>query len=115
MARPVYFTMNTQTSSPWKNVDYHAQPVNLSIAVTVTGTINYSVELTYDRFWDSPDPSSWSPVTGSATVVADPVLTSQTTSGQTTINDPITGWRVTVNSVSGGSIAVKGIQAGIVG
>lgn len=115
MGVPVYFTMNTQVSSPWKNVDFHAQPFQLSIAVVVTGTITYTVEYTYDPVAPTPDPSSWAPGTSTPAVFSDAVLANQSSTGETTINDPIIAWRVTVNSVSGGSIAVKGIQAGIRG
>jgi hypothetical protein len=35
-------------SSPWFVVNRHITPINLGVVVTVTGTVNFSVEYTYD-------------------------------------------------------------------
>lgn len=114
MARPVYLSLDAAGSTPWQMANYNAQPFELTIAVSVTGTVNYSVEYSYDDIFGLPDPSSWSPTTPNPTVWTDPVLASVTTSGETTFDNPIQLWRVTFNSGSG-SLAIVGIQAGIVG
>lgn len=97
---------NTVGSSPWILVSNYSDPVSQGIAVVVTGTVNYSVEYTYDNFIDTTVPAAI-PV-----VFTDPVLAAETTTGDTNFDTPFTGWRVTINSGSG-SLAIKGIQAGV--
>lgn len=101
-------------ATPAQLVNFEAQPVGLTIAVVVTGTVNYTVQHTYDDIMGLPNPSSWSPTTPSPTWIDDSVLASKTTTGETTYNDPIMAWRVVLNSGSG-SLAIKAIQSGIVG
>ncbi len=96
-------------------VNYHAQPVELTIGVVVTGTVNYDVEYTYDDIQNTPNynvtPAYIPPA---PTWFDDPILAGESANGDTTFNDPIYAWRVVINSGTG-SIAVKEIQAGIRG
>lgn len=106
---------NAVGSTPWQLENYHASDIEQSIAVVVTGTVTYSVEYTYDNFMGAyaADTGVWS--NGSTpTVFTDPILASVTATGETNFDSPITGWRVTVSSGTG-SVAIKGIQAGIMG
>lgn len=96
-------------ATPWFNFNYQIATPGLSIAVVVTGTVNYSVQYTYDDFWSpvrggeaTPIPTAWT----------DSVLTGETANGDTVIEAPITGWRVLINSGTG-AVSVTGIQAGI--
>lgn len=114
MGRPIYITLAAPGSTTAQLVNFNAQPVNLSIAVVVTGTANYTVQYTYDDIMGLPDPYSWSPTTPSPVWFNDPILAATTTTADTTFNDPIQAWRVTLNSGSG-SLAIKAIQAGIRG
>lgn len=95
-------------ATQWISSNYHVAPVNWSIACDVSGTVNYTVQYTYDDFWtllpgqtQADVPTAW----------PDPVLNSDTTDGETTFNFPITGWRVQINSGTG-SVDIAGIQAG---
>lgn len=99
---------------PAQLVNYEAQPVNLSIAVVVTGTVTYSVQYTYDDIMGLPNPSSYSPTIPNPVWFNDPTLVSYTATGDTTFNDPIQAWRVSVLTGTG-SLAIKSIQAGIRG
>lgn len=114
MARPVYLTLTGAGSTDAQLANYNAQPFQLTISVVVTGTVNYTVQVTYDDVMGLPDPSSWSPTTPSPTWLDDPILASVTSTGETTYNDPIQAWRVTMNSGTG-SLAITGIQAGVRG
>lgn len=105
---------NTIGDTPAQLVNYEAQPVNLSIAVVVTGTVNYTVQYSYDEIMGLPDPSSWSPTVPNPVWFNDPTLAAVAATGDTTFNDPIQAWRVTINSGTG-SLAIKAIQAGIRG
>lgn len=100
-------------ATQWVNSNYHNVPVNWSIAVVVTGTVNYTVQYTYDDFWTAY-PNNNSTATTIPTPWDDPILAAVTTTGDTTFSFPITGWRVQINSGTG-SLAITGIQAGIRG
>lgn len=118
MSRPVYLTLSDASGgaqyTPAQMVNYEAQPVSLTIAVIVTGTVNYTVQHTYDDIMGLPDPSSWSPTTPDPTWIDDATLASKTATGETTYNDPILAWRVVLASGSG-SLAIKAIQSAIRG
>lgn len=114
MSRPVNLSLTAPGSTPWQLANYDAQPFQLTIAVAVTGTVNYKVEYTYDDVMGLPNPSSWSPTTPNPTVWTDPILNGATASGETTFDNPIQAWRVTLSS-GAGSLAIVGIQAGVVG
>lgn len=86
----------------WINYNLHAQPFNVINAVDVTGTVNYTVQYTYDSL-DGVD-KIWN----------DPILASQTADGETTYSFPIAGSRILVNSGTG-EVELTAIQAGIVG
>lgn len=95
----------------WKSMNYQVSPFSLAIACVVTGTINYSIQYTYDDFW------TVTPNTGQGvnpTAFTDPILSAVTASGETTINNPVTGVRLLINSGTG-TVAVKMIQADISG
>ncbi len=101
---------NTVGATPWLNADYQIKPFELDVAVVVTGTVNYSVQYTYDDF------STVVPNTGQGavpTAFTDQILSGVTANGETTFNFPITGFRVLINSGTG-SLAIKSIQAGII-
>lgn len=98
--------------TPWFNVDYQMHPITMSIAVVVTGTVNYTVQYTYDDIAaTSSQPNAATPI---YVTFNDPVLTSETANGESNFSSPFTAWRVVVNSGTG-SIAVTGIQGGIQG
>jgi hypothetical protein len=102
-------------ATPWISFDFEKHPVPFSLAVTVTGTVNYTVQYTYDDLnsWQPyiRNPNDASPI---LTTWNDPVLVAATASGETTFDNPITGWRIQINSGTG-SIAAVGIQAGLQG
>jgi hypothetical protein len=81
-------------------INTNVTPVNIGFAVVVTGTVNYSVQYTYD------DPS------GFTTWFDDATITSKTGNEDGSINFPITGLKVLVNSGTG-TVTLSVVQAGI--
>lgn len=107
---------NSVAYSPWKLIDWHGAPVNISFAVVVTGTANYTVELCYEDFNASAANVMGSQTIGNYPIVpsvfAHPVLSALAASQDSTTNDPIIAWRAKLNSGTG-SIKVLAVQAGL--
>jgi len=82
-------------------ISTNVSPVNIGFAVVVTGTVNYSVQITYDD-----------PGVGFTTWFNDTTITSKTGNEYGSINFPITGMKVLVNSGTG-SVTMNVVQAGI--
>lgn len=82
-------------------INTNANPVNIGFAVIVSGTVNYSVQFTYDD-----------PATGFTTWFDDATITSKTGNEDGAINFPITGLKTLVNSGTG-TVTMKVVQAGI--
>lgn len=101
-------------STPWQTVNRNISPVNISIGVVVSGTVNFTVEYTYDNPQDQIQ-SNFPPNTIKVpTAWALSALTSKSAATDGTINDPIAAWRLTINSSTApGSATATGIQAGI--
>jgi hypothetical protein len=105
-------------SSPWK-ISNSPQfgPVEYAFQVIVTGTINWTIEVTLDNPNDNSNVMG-SQALGNPAVPPTPfptgvaTLTAQTASGLAWFTDPIRAWRATLNSGTG-SIAVRAIEAGI--
>lgn len=99
--------------TPWQLVDWNLDPTNQSIAVDVTGTVNYTVQYTYDDILGAYDgQGNWS--NAYPAKIFDDVAGAQTADGVFTYNNPILAWRVQINSGTG-SLAIVGIQAGVGG
>jgi hypothetical protein len=82
-------------------INTNTNPVNIGFAAIVTGTVNYSIQISYDD-----------PGVGFTTWFDDATLTSKTGNEDGSINFPITAIKVLVNSGTG-SVTLKVVQAGI--
>lgn len=100
MKPQVYSQTGTGTTDPFV-VNTNVTPVNIGIAVVVTGTVNYTVQHTYD----SPTPSF-------TTWFNDANLASKTATAETNINFPITGLQLVVNSGTG-TATMTVVQSGL--
>lgn len=91
-------------SSPWFMIDRDQSPTNISIGVTVTGTINFTVEYTYD------DPNA--PFSGTfPTVWSISALASKTAATDSTLTAPVFAIRLTQNSFTNpGTASMIAIQ-----
>lgn len=105
-------------STQWYSINRELTPVNIGFAVHVTGTVNYSVQLTYDdpnavqgvnggtvEPASNVPPLAWSSITALAAKAAD-------AEGQLTW--PAFAYRLLINSGTG-SASLQAIQAGIRG
>jgi hypothetical protein len=94
-------------SSPWYMPDRHLTPMNMGIGVVVTGTINYTVEYTYD------DPNA--PYTGTfPTVFPLTALATKTATTDSSLTTPIYAIRLTQNSFTNpGTAKMIVIQSGL--
>lgn len=96
-------------SSRWVSVDGFIAPTGIAVAVVVEGTVNYTIQYTYDRYWLPPEQPNGP--SREITVWDDSVLAAETTNGQTTFSFPVTGIRCTINSGTG-SVQMTVFQAG---
>lgn len=96
--------VNDDVYSRWGFLNIHGQPANTVLACVVSGTVNYTVQHTYD------DPNETSP----PTTFDDAALTAQTANAEGSYSFPVFASRVRVNSGTG-TVTVKLIQAGLVG
>jgi hypothetical protein len=76
-------------------------PFNVGFGVIVTGTVNYTVQHTFDD-----------PATGFSTWFSHPTVASQAANADGNYAFPVTGIKVLVNS-GGGTATLKLVQAGI--
>lgn len=90
--RPQVITQSGTGSTAWIPLDYKQSPFNVGFGVTVTGTVNFTIEHTFDDIFDS----SVTPVAFSHSTVA-----SQTAKANSNYAFPIRAVRVTVNSGTG--------------
>ena len=99
MKPQIYSQTGPGTTNPFV-VNTNATPVNLGIAVVVTGTVNYSVQHTYD----SPS--------GFTTWFNDATLVNKTANAESNITFPVTGVQLVINSGTGTAVMTV-VQAGI--
>jgi len=97
-------------ATPWQIVNWHISPINIGIAVIVTGTVNYTVQYTYDDPSGTyPNPTSTFP-----TAFDHPILNAQTATADSSISLPVAAIRLTNNSGTGTAQMVF-VQGGIEG
>jgi len=82
-------------------VNTNISPVNIGFGVIVSGTVDYTVQHTFDD-----------PEVGFTTWFPHPTIAAQATNQDGNYAFPVTGIRLTVNS-GGGTATLKLIQAGI--
>lgn len=84
-------------------LDIYLDPFNVSCFVDVTGTVNYTVQFTFDDVFGSTGPFTWT---------NHPDLTSATADGDGTYISPVTATRIVTNSGTGSAVFTV-IQAGV--
>jgi len=92
-------------SSAFIPMNLDTSPFNVGFGVIVTGTVNYTVQHTFDPIWQNGGPSG----TG---VFPHPTVASLAVNQDGNYAFPVSGIRVTVNSGSG-TATMTVIQAGI--
>lgn len=81
-------------------VNTNTNPVNVGLAFVVSGTVDYTMQVTYDS------PSNFSTWFDDATVAG------KTANFASSITTPVTGIRFKINSGSG-TVTMSAVQAGI--
>ena len=99
--RPVTLSQTAAGSTGGYVADSYISPFNVGFGVVVSGTVNYTVQHTFD------DPS-----VGFTTWFSHPTIASQSANADGNYAFPVTGIKVLVNSGTG-SATLKLIQAGI--
>jgi hypothetical protein len=108
--RPIVQTLSNATGGTINGypivLDYFANPNETTLSVFVTGTVQYTVEYTFDLVNQTP---GWTAATGNWT--AHPQLTDQSSTKDANIAYPITAVRINQTSGSG-SVRFTVMQAG---
>lgn len=105
--RRIVISATGATNSDVSPMNLNTSPFNIGFGVTVTGTINYTVQHTFDDVF-SP---SFDPTT--AVWFDHPTIFSQSTNQDGNYAFPVSGIRIIGNS-GGGTATLTLIQAGIV-
>lgn len=85
-------------------LDQYLTPFNVSLYVTITGTVDVTVQYTFDDvFGDAPGPYTW---------VDHPDMTNLTAAGEGTFISPVAACRLLTNSGTGEAV-LRIAQAGI--
>lgn len=87
-------------------LDHYISPFATTLSVLVDGTVNYTVQYTFDRVFED----GYTPASGNW--VDHPSLTTQTATKDSNLAYPATAVRIVLNSGSG-SVRFTVIQAGI--
>jgi hypothetical protein len=104
--RPIVLAVTGVANSSVAPMNINTSPFNVGFGVTVSGTINYTVQHTFDNVWSSTfDPST-------ATWFDHPTIASQTTNKDGNYAFPVSAIRVIGNS-GGGTATLTLLQAGI--
>ena len=108
--RPVRVTLTAAGVSAPIILDHYRAPFSVGIGVTKTGTVDYSVQYTYDDVFSSSfDPST----AGWFTMSNFPLATATSKDG--TISSPVMAVRLNAVTITSGSLVMTVIQAGMPG
>jgi len=104
--RPIVLSIVGATNSPVSPMNINTSPFNVGFEVVVTGTINYTIQHTFDNVWSSEfDPST-------ANWFDHPTIAAQSTSKDGNYAFPVAAICIKGNS-GGGTATLTLLQAGI--
>jgi len=90
--RPQVISKTGTGSTEWIPLDYKQSPFNVGFGVVVSGTVNYTIEHTFDDMFDTAiTPTAFSHST----------VNSQSANANSNYAFPIRAVRITINSGSG--------------
>jgi hypothetical protein len=112
--QPIYVTVTSSGSSPWKLANWHATgPQQFGFAVLSTGGSNWQIDVAME------DPTNVFPSPNSSLPTAFPLITASSTSAANQITGltsiAIAAWRLTLNALSsvGAKVVLATVQSGI--
>src|ERR1700757_4886588 len=108
---PIYVTVTSSGSSPWKLTNWHVRTMNIGFGVRTNGlSSNWQIDITMD------DPTGVYPSSAGPTIFQSSQTTNGIAGGSSNAvganTTPIAAWRVT-NPSTGGTVTVTALQAGI--
>jgi hypothetical protein len=103
--RPIVVRQTGAGSSSAVPMDHYQSPFNVGFAVVIDGTVNYTVQHTFDDVFNASVTPTW---------FNHPSIASQAANANGNYAFPVTALRVTVNSGSGAATLTI-IQAGMPG
>lgn len=103
--QPIVIAKTGSGSSSIAPLDHYQSPFNVGIGVVVSGTVNYTIQHTFDNIFDSSVTPTW---------FNHPTLASQTANADGNYAFPVRAVKVLVNSGAGTATATV-IQAGMPG
>lgn len=109
--QPIYVTLSSSGSSPWKVANWHATPQQIAFAVLSTGGSSWAIAVTYE------DPSGVYPSPSSSTPTGFILLAGSSnqfvTIGASML--PVAGYQFSLNAPSsvGARVNFVALQAGI--
>lgn len=104
--RPIVLSVTGVGSSAVSPMNINTSPFNVGFGVTVSGTINYTVQHTFDNVWATdfnPSTANW---------FDHPTIASQSTTKDGNYAFPVSAIRLLTNS-GGGTATLTLLQAGI--
>lgn len=101
MAQPVSLTLTGIAISPWKNLDFRANPFNAGLNCTVTGTVTFNIEVTTSDYLTP----------GTTVNLASTAVAGASASTFLAIVQPVRAWRLNILSGTG-SVTVDAVQSG---
>jgi len=103
--RPIVIAKTGSGSSATAPLDHYQSPFNVGIGVVVSGTVDYTLQHTFDDVFDASVTPTW---------FSHPTLASQTANADGNYAFPVRAVKVLVNSGTGTATATV-IQAGMPG
>lgn len=107
--RPIRQTRTAAGVTPPIPLDHYRQPFNVGIGVSVTGTLTFDVEHTFDDVYAA----GFNPAT--ATWYKNTTLTGRTTSTDGNYAFPVMAVRLNITAFTSGSATITVLQAGMAG
>src|SRR5690242_16398387 len=114
--QPIYVTLSSTGSSPWKPINWQATPAQVSFAVISTGGSSYFISATLeDPSGTYPSPVSSAPTPFTIFTGSSNATFSLQSTATGVIFDPIAAYQFTLNTQSsaGARVTLVVLQAGI--
>lgn len=114
--QPIYTTLTSTGSSPWRVPNWHCAPQEISFAVISSGGSSYFISVTLeDPSGTYPSPVSSAPTPFTLFTGSSNALFSLGSSVGAPLTEPIAGYRFTLNSISsvGAPVTLVTMQSGI--
>lgn len=110
--QPVYITLASSGSSPWKLTNWHCTgPMNIGVSVVGNSTSTWQIDYTVD----DPTGAYPNPTLGTSAVTVFSTTSGSSTATYASFTTPVAAIRLTVSALSsaGGAVTATILQTGI--